>query len=67
MTDLNIDAAVIALEKGLEKDECLRGYRSAIMEIIRELRMLRAKSEKVDALNKKIERLSAQLETAMRH
>lgn len=68
MTPLNVDPSVVALENALRADAGpLHGYRAPINEVLRELRVARSKAERVDALERKIIRLSKQLEEAMRH
>lgn len=66
-TMLNDDPGIVALERGLNSDnEALRGYRGPITELIREVRIARARAELADRLEAKLRRAEERINELMR-
>jgi len=64
---LNDDPGIAALERGLKSDsEALRGYREPITELIREVRIARARAEQADRLEAKLRRAEERVTELMR-
>lgn len=64
---LNDDPGIVALELGLNSDsEALRGYRQPITELIREVRIARARAEQADRLESKLRRAEERITELMR-
>lgn len=65
-TLLNTDPCIAALERALQTDgDGLRIYRNPISELIREVKMARARIEKVDMLEAKLRRAEERIDTLM--
>ena len=66
-TLLNDDPGITALERGLDSDsEALRGYRAPIVELIREVRIARARAEQAERLEAKLRRAEERITELMR-